>query len=140
MIKTTVKTEKLFAHKTPCLVLFCPEGKKMAADLKNIDEALSGPVASAFKGKRFEGKSNQTLLLNAKGAMKAEHVLLVGIGKPKEVTQDNLRQAAGTAAALFGQSVHHFDAKRLRNRLHEDGVALDLESGYLDKMDLQPIT
>jgi leucyl aminopeptidase len=100
MIKTTVKTEKLFEHKTPCLVLFCPEGKKMAADLKNIDEALSGPVASAFKEKRFEGKSNQTLLLNAQGAMKAENVLLVGIGKPKEVTQDNLRQAAGVAANL----------------------------------------
>lgn len=72
----------------------------MGADLKDIDQALSGPVASAFKEKRFEGKYNQTLLLNARGVMKAEHVLLVGIGKPKEVTQDNLRQAAGIAANL----------------------------------------
>jgi leucyl aminopeptidase len=100
MIKTTQKSEKLFQHKTPCLVLFCPEDKKPAGDLKKIDQALNGPVASAFKEKRFEGKPNQTLLLNARGAMKAENVLLVGIGKPKEVTEENLRQAAGTAANL----------------------------------------
>lgn len=100
MIKTTVKIEKLFEHKTPCLVLFCPEGKKPVGDLKNIDVALQGPVASAFKEKRFEGKPNQTLMLNAQGKMKAANVLLVGIGKPGEVTQDNLRQAAGVAANL----------------------------------------
>ena len=45
-----------------------------------------------------------------------------------------LGQAAGTAAARFGKSVHHFDAKRLRNRLHKDGVALDLKTGYLEEM------
>ena len=100
MIKTTVKTEKLFQHKTPCLVLFCPEGKKPAGEMKNIDEALHGPVVAAFNEKRFEGKPNQTLLLNARGAMQADNVLLVGIGKPKEVTQENLRQAAGSAANL----------------------------------------
>jgi len=104
MIKTTVKTEKLFQHKTPCLILFCPEGKKPAGDLKKIDQTLNGPVASAFKEKRFEGKPNQTLLLNARSAMKADNVLLVGIGKPKEVTEENLRQAAGTAANLAESS------------------------------------
>ncbi len=104
MIKTTVKNEKLFQHKTPCLVLFCSESKKPGADLKNIDEALQGPVTSAFKEKRFEGKPNQTILLNARGAMKADNVLLVGIGKPKEVTEEGLRQAAGTAANLAESS------------------------------------
>jgi leucyl aminopeptidase len=100
MIKTTVKIEKLFQHQTPCLVLFCPEGKKPAGDLKQVDQALNGPVSAAFKEKRFEGKPNQTLLLNARGAMKADNVLLVGIGKSKEVTEESLRQAAGTASNL----------------------------------------
>ncbi|MCH8313011.1 MAG: leucyl aminopeptidase [Nitrospinae bacterium] len=104
MIKTTVKTEKLFQHKTPCLVLFCPEDKKPAGELKKIDQALNGPVAAAFREKRFEGKPNQTLLLNARGAMKADNVLLVGIGKSREVTEENLRQAAGTAATLAESS------------------------------------
>jgi leucyl aminopeptidase len=98
MIKTTVKTEKLLQHKTPCLVLFCVEEKKPTGDLKKIDQVLSGPIATAFKDKRFEGKPNQTLMLNSGGGMKADNVLLVGIGKAKEVTEETLRQASGTAA------------------------------------------
>ena len=98
MIKTTVKTEKLLQHKTPCLVLFCTEEKKPAGDLKTIDQALGGPIAQVFKDKRFSGKPNQTLLLNSQGGMKADNVLLVGVGKAKEVTEEKLRQAAGTAA------------------------------------------
>jgi leucyl aminopeptidase len=104
MIKTTLKTEKLFQHKTPCLVLFCTENAKLTGDLKTIDQDLNGPVASAFNEKRFEGKPNQTLLLNARGVMEAENVLLVGIGKSKEVTEENLRQAAGTASSLAENS------------------------------------
>jgi len=104
MIKTTVKTEKLFQHKTPCLILFCTEDTKPKGELKKIDQTLTGAVTSAFKEKRFEGKPNQTLLLNAHGAVKADNVLLVGIGKSKEVTEENLRQAAGTAASLAENS------------------------------------
>ncbi|MCZ6633510.1 MAG: hypothetical protein O7G87_08900 [bacterium] len=51
-----------------------------------------------------------------------------------------LGQAAGTAAALFGPKVHALDSDILRTRLQKDGVALDLETGYLDAMsDLTPI-
>jgi hypothetical protein len=51
-----------------------------------------------------------------------------------------LGQAAGTAAALFGEEVAHFDAATLRSALRADGVALDLESGYLDAMpDIQAL-
>jgi leucyl aminopeptidase len=98
MIKTTVKTENLFQHKTPCLILFCPQEKKPDGELNPIDQALGGSIAVAFKDKRFEGKPNQTLLLNSRGAMKSDNVLLVGIGKAKEVTEENIRQASGIAA------------------------------------------
>ena len=45
-----------------------------------------------------------------------------------------LGQAAGTAASLFGDRVHTFDAQRLRAELVKDGVALDLQAGCLDAM------
>jgi hypothetical protein len=45
-----------------------------------------------------------------------------------------LGQAAGAAAALFGDQVQAFDAEHLRQQLEVDGVALDLASGYLDAM------
>jgi hypothetical protein len=51
-----------------------------------------------------------------------------------------LGQAAGTAAALFGDKVADFDAQTLRRALAQGGVALDLESGYLDSMpDIAPL-
>jgi hypothetical protein len=51
-----------------------------------------------------------------------------------------LGQAAGTAAALFGDSVRDFDAAALRAQLDRDGVALDLQTGYLDAMpDVEPL-
>ncbi len=51
-----------------------------------------------------------------------------------------LGQAAGTAAALFGKNIHNYNASTLRAQLRKDGVALDLENGYLDAMtDIQPL-
>ena len=51
-----------------------------------------------------------------------------------------LGQAAGTAAAMLGDSVRDFDAAALRAQLRRDGVALDLQSGYLDAMpDVEPL-
>ena len=45
-----------------------------------------------------------------------------------------LGQAAGTAGALFGSEAQRGDMQVLRTRLQEEGVALDLASGYLDAM------
>ena len=51
-----------------------------------------------------------------------------------------LGQAAGTAAALFGRAVAEFDAPRLREQLRRDGVALELDTGYLDALsDIEPM-
>ncbi|MFH1567165.1 MAG: FAD-dependent oxidoreductase, partial [Gemmatimonadota bacterium] len=50
-----------------------------------------------------------------------------------------LGQAAGTAAALFGGRAGAFEAGRLRDQLRRDGVALDLQTGYLEAMGLRPL-
>ena len=58
MIKTTIKNERLLAHKTECLVLFCPEEKKPSGKLAELDAKLKGLIGSSFKNKRFGGKLN----------------------------------------------------------------------------------
>jgi len=98
MIKTTIKNEPLLTHKTECLVLFSVEEKSPSGKLAELDTKLKGIIKSSFKNKRFEGKLNQTLLLNVAKPMRADHLLLVGLGKGIEITADKLRQAAGTAA------------------------------------------
>ena len=103
MIKTSVQAVDIFKHKTGCLILLCPE-KKLSGILKQIDGKLNGVITDAFAAKRFEGKLNQTLLQGVGGAMAADAVLLVGLGKTKDITEEQIRQAAGTSGKLAEKS------------------------------------
>ena len=104
MIKINQKIEQSLNHKTECLILPCLEIKKPTGLLKEIDDNLQGAINTAFKNKRFSGKPNQTLLLNSAGCLKADNLLLVGVGKAKEVTAEKICQASGTAAKLAEKS------------------------------------
>ena len=102
MIKINQKLDSPLEHKTECLILVCVEEKKPSGILKEFDDELAGAISHAFENKRFVGKPGQTLLLNSTG--KASNLLLVGMGKSKEVTAEKICQAAGTAAKLAEQS------------------------------------
>ncbi len=104
MIKINQKSDSLLGHKTQCLILPCLEEKKPGGTLKTVDAALNGIITAAFENKRFEGKANQTLLLNSNGCLKADNLLLVGVGKAKDVTPEKICQALATAAKLAESS------------------------------------
>ena len=99
-MKFNLKSEKPTAHITPCLIVPCVETAKPENCAKELDAKLNGVVASAYKEKRFEGQLNQTLLLNSLGKIKANNILLVGVGKSEDVSGEKLRQAAGTAIKI----------------------------------------
>lgn len=103
MIKTSVKTDDVFKHKTDCLIVFCAE-KKPAGVVKEIDGLLHGAVTAAHSAKRFEGKANQTWSQSVRGLMGAQHLILVGMGKSKDIKDEQIRQAAGTAVKLAEKS------------------------------------
>ena len=88
MIKIKQKSDKPLEHKTECLILPCPEEKKPSGIAQTLDAALNGAITTAFANKRFTGKPNQNLLLNSTGCLKADNLLLVGVGKAKEVTAE----------------------------------------------------
>jgi leucyl aminopeptidase len=102
MLKITQKTEQSLNHKTECLILPCLEIKKPTGLLKEIDDNLQGAISAAIVNKRFSGKPNQTLLLNC--TEKASNILLLGIGKTKEVTAEKICQAAATAVKILEKS------------------------------------
>jgi leucyl aminopeptidase len=104
MIKINQKSDSLLDHKTECLILPCLEEKKPGGAVKNIDAALNGAITAAFENKRFAGKPNQTLLLNCNGNLKADNLLLVGVGKAKDVSAEIICKAAGAAATLAEKS------------------------------------
>ena len=135
MIKTTVKHEPLLKHKTECLILFCPEEKKPSGKLADVDARLKGLIGIAFKDKRFEGKLNQTLLLNVKGPLRSDHLLLSGLGKSEEITADKLRQAAGTAARRAEKEKF----KTISFYIPDNDTAPDLHAGLAESDD-DPVT
>jgi leucyl aminopeptidase len=100
MIKINQKLENFLEHNTECLILLCAEEKKPEATVKAVDAILNGAISQAFENKRFEGKPNQTLLLNGTGSLKADNLLLVGIGKANDVTPETICRASATAAKL----------------------------------------
>lgn len=76
------------------LILLFTEGE---ADIYNH---LTYPVTKLIRKiffREFRGKQNEVFLIPSPG-IKPENILLVGIGKKKEITNEKIRQAGGKAA------------------------------------------
>ncbi len=77
--------------KTTCDVLLIPcfEGDKLPGYASEFSDCLLKD--------QFTGKSGQTVLMATGGAIKAKGLMLVGLGKAKELTLKSLREAVCTA-------------------------------------------
>ena len=62
-----------------------------------IDKALDGAVTALRQEGEFTGKPKQQSILHTQGRLKAKKVILIGLGKPTQLTLEGLRQAAGSA-------------------------------------------
>ena len=87
-----------------------------------LDKALGGCLGRLAEEREFTGKLNSYKLIHTLGRLPAERVLLVGVGKERELTPDRLRQAAGTAAKVLRQA----GVRSCSSLLHQTGGA---ESG-----------
>src|SRR5437016_2551112 len=88
-MKTLVSTKPLGSVETPLLALIAAQGGGSATA---IDPGVQRAVAAGD----YKGKKDETLLVYASG--KAQRILLVGIGKPGEITRSAIRRAAAIAA------------------------------------------
>src|SRR6266571_3294344 len=95
---------------TPLLALALPQGGTVPPSLVELDRAVGGVVGRAITSGDFKGKRDESALLYPGGG-KAERVLLVGLGKPGEVTRSSIRRAAAVAAKrarALGAGAQHF--------------------------------
>src|SRR3989440_15187 len=81
----------------PLLAVALGQGSVLPTSLADLDRAAGGVVARVITSGDFKGKRDETTLLYPTGA-KSERVLLVGLGKPGEVTRNAIRRAAAVAA------------------------------------------
>src|SRR5438552_10408767 len=79
------------------LAVALAQGSVLPTSLGDLDRAAGGVVARVITSGDFKGKRDETTLLYPTGA-KSERVLLVGLGKPGEVSRNTIRRAAAVAA------------------------------------------
>ncbi|MDG2149962.1 MAG: leucyl aminopeptidase [Planctomycetota bacterium] len=99
-MRLTLGSPSALKQKAPLVVLMVSDGKASfpAGDLHQQASKL-------LKSKTFKGKAAETLVLHATSAAGPRALLLIGMGKAKEITSDLVRRAgliAGAEGAKLG--------------------------------------
>ncbi len=73
-----------------------PEG-----DTANVDKALDGAISQLISQGEIKGKLNEITMIHSFGRLPAARVVVVGLGKQKELSQDRVRGAAAETCRLL---------------------------------------
>ena len=84
-----------------------------------VDAALGGALDRLIRAGEITGKWGEQTLIHALGRLRAERVLVLGLGKPEELTADRVRAAAAEAARTLRKS----GARRIGTLVHGAGAA-----------------
>ncbi len=93
--ETAVMAAAPLGHDTPLLALAVVRGS-LPASLEELDAATGGALGRVFSSGDFSGKRDEIAAVYPTGP--AARVVIVGLGKPDEVTFGAIRRAASVAA------------------------------------------
>ncbi len=100
------KKGNLFDHECDLLVFGSHLGaQEFSGNLRQADKALGGLLLAAAADEDFSGKVGETVTVHTHGKLKADRVLLVGLGAKKTFNAETARRASSSAvrqAARFG--------------------------------------
>ena len=88
--------------KSGALVLLAHEGEKPSGLWQQADEATGGAIARALEVADFKGGKGKSVSILAPGAG-LSRVIVVGLGKPAELTDRILNEAGGAAVAALSR-------------------------------------
>ncbi|MFC2048260.1 leucyl aminopeptidase [Chloroflexota bacterium] len=75
-----------------------PEG-----DTATVDKALDGAISQLIKQGEIKGKLNELTIIHSLGKLPATRVVVAGLGKQQELTQDKIRGVAAETCRLLRQ-------------------------------------
>ncbi|MEK6660703.1 MAG: leucyl aminopeptidase, partial [candidate division NC10 bacterium] len=97
-LRIAAAAHDIFAYQGDALILPLLEGgEPLRGAVKTLDAALKGAITRSLQQKGFRGKFSERCLLHPIGRLGVSHLLLIGLGKASELTQDRLRQITGAA-------------------------------------------
>lgn len=95
-----IKKGRIEEENTGVIVVGVFEGevKSMPDETAAVDRALKGQIREMVQSGEFKGRANQVLMLHVRGELPAKRVLLLGLGRSRDLSHEIIRQGMGTAA------------------------------------------
>ncbi|MGH8162035.1 MAG: M17 family peptidase N-terminal domain-containing protein, partial [Gammaproteobacteria bacterium] len=119
----SVGSGSVTTRKSPCLVAAVYQGGVMPEATRTLDKATGGTIKKRLHD-AFTGKPGEHLLLFDPPAIKAERLLLVGLGEKKKFNLAALRKAAATATRAL-DTVGVAEASSLLAALSPEGEGVE---------------
>ena len=85
-----------------CVVVGVFEGRKLSEAAVALDRASDGYLANILRAGDMDGKPGSTLLLHSVPGIAAARVLLVGLGKERELNEPHYRKALRASIKALG--------------------------------------
>ena len=93
-MKIFVQKGKLQASKNQAIILaLFQDQKTLTGTAQLIDQASNGLITEIMKNGDFEGKTSQISIVYTRGAIPAQRIALVGLGKKCEINLEKIRTA-----------------------------------------------
>ena len=86
------------------LVVTANANGELARTTLVVDKLTGGAITRAMKSSRFTGKKNQILEIAAPSGMRANRLLVVGLGKPEDVSDLTMESAGGAIVGRLATS------------------------------------
>jgi leucyl aminopeptidase len=78
------------------VVATCQDGGKLTPALRRLDQKLGGALSRTLEAERFQSKFGQVTHVHTGGVLRADRLVVVGLGPRGEVSADHVRRAAAT--------------------------------------------
>ena len=123
-------------QRTGCIVVGVFDGRRLTQAAQAIDSASRRRISDVLKRGDLDGKLGQTLLLHHVPGVSAERVLLVGLGKERDLAESPYRTALAAAVKALrstGTAEATFCLVEIPVKRH--GIAWKAEQAVLCAMD-----
>jgi len=118
-MKIYIKNQSILEFEGDVVIVNLSEGVKAPGGATGVvDKALNGIIRKMINSGEITGKLGETAIIHTFGRLKADKVLIVGLGKPNTFGPEEIRKASGAAITHARQT----NAKRVGSIVHGAGI------------------
>jgi leucyl aminopeptidase len=100
----SIKSGQPAQQPTACLILGVFSRRQLTPLAAQVDKAANGHLSGLLKRGDMDGNAGQQLMVYDPPGVAAERILLVGLGKPRELNMKQYAAALGAAVKLLNES------------------------------------